>query len=88
MNKENILYPECLVWLVQWYLDTYYHSRWGQLLHCILPFIAPFILAMFPLWYIQDVMANIFDWICMRIFVDLPFWGLTRAMEYERMKTL
>ena len=83
MKRGSIFYSESMKWLIEGYVEIYYHSRWGQLLHCLLAFIFPFIVLL-PMWYMMDVVGNIYDWVCMKIFVDMVIWGLEQSkIGYE-----
>jgi hypothetical protein len=40
---------------------------------------------MIPIWYVMDVVANIFEKICIFLFVEYPFWSYKKLEEYEKI---
>lgn len=65
INQNSILYPNALIYAWR----KYY---WFM------------ILVPFPLlawWYCIDVLANVLDWLCIKFWVELPFYALSHLPE-------
>lgn len=92
MKTTNVFYPNSLVFLYNNYQD--FLEKWDDrpilstVLIMLLLFSFPAIAILFSIWYIMDVFANVFDYLSIKLFVDLPLWGMRRQEEIERVKKI
>lgn len=97
MKTTNMLYPHALVLLYQTlkslrtkelpsgeHLSDDTEVLIMMFILAVIPFGIPFIIGLIPIWYICDVLANIYEWICIKVFVDLVLWGMEQAEIWER----
>lgn len=80
MKATNIFYSHFIVWLGS-QLDKLPKIKWFFLWYIPIALVA----IMFPIWYILDIISNIFDWVCIRVFVWLPLYGMRKMEEMERL---
>jgi len=69
MKEDSIFYPNAILKVI--HNDDFW-------------LFLPFVIFLFPLWYIMDVIANILDWMGIKI-LDFSIWVLTKMEKYEKM---
>lgn len=80
MKETNIFYPHAIMEMIARYFRL--EKKYGWKLRVIVFLIPlPICAIMFPIWYFMDVFANIFEWICIKFFVELPLWGMENARK-------
>jgi hypothetical protein len=85
MKTTNIFYPTAMVWLYNSFLNKKDNRLYEFIVYASLgftfSFFFPYSILLLIVWYISDVIGNILDWIGMKVFVNFPLWGLTKADE-------
>jgi hypothetical protein len=85
MKATNMFYPNALMGMYHKLMAEYHDHRYKPVGCLALVYLSPFVVCFLPIWYVLDVIANILDWVCVKLFVDLPLWGFAKAEEYERL---
>jgi hypothetical protein len=84
IKSTNIFYSHFIVWLFELFFDFVDTSPWGGFYPMVLLLLSPILIVILPTWYFLDVLSNIVDWVCMKIFVELPLYGMNKMEELER----
>jgi hypothetical protein len=80
MNK--IFAANSIDYLVDEYLSLLLKIKNRRAAYAIEKCLLPFIFLLMPIWiwfYMQDILSNVYDYVCMKIFVELPLWGLKNS---------
>jgi hypothetical protein len=85
MKTTNMFYPNFLVWLFTGFFDWADVSPWGGLYSALIILFSPILIVLLPPWYILDVISNVWDWVCIRVFVWFPLYGMNKMEEMERL---
>lgn len=83
MKKNELFHANSLVYLIEIYLEWMY--RINQKLAKVLDWVLiPVWFVLLPLWvwfYMLDIVSNVYDYVCMKVFVELPLWGLKNSVK-------